>query len=206
MTVPLKLPRLQAGFRIINPDGTPTAEYIQWWQLVAERIETNVNDTTAALEAAGIALDAADVALDAATAAQGAADNAQAATDASVLETSIVNSYPANFTDPLVSIDNLGIVTIVNHDRVYGDSTLNPTVSVNGGSVATSATSGQTVRVYYDDPARAGGAVTYQFTIDPAPPPVQGGDRHSVGAATVPATGTDPGFPLRPPGFVGLLN
>lgn len=197
-----KLPRLEAGYRIINEDGTPTSTFIQWWQTNAEAIEDAINGIQLALEAAGIALDAADVAIAAAEAAQTAADNAQGAADQSASESSLVNSYPANFTPPLISVDDLGNVTIANHDRVYGDSTLNPTVSVNGDTFATGAAAGSVVRIYYDDPTRAGGVVTFQFTVDPAAPPVQGGDRHSVGAVTVPATGSNDGNSLKPPGYV----
>ena len=178
----LKLPRLQAGFQIVNKDGTPTATFIQWWQSNADAIESSINGIALALDAAGIALDAADVALAAADSAQSAADHAQsaaddaqAATTATAAETSIVNSYIANFTAPLISVDSTGLVTIANHDRVYGDSTLNPTVSVTGGNLPTGAASGSVVRVYYDDPTRTGGAVTYQFTVDPAAPPVRVG-------------------------------
>jgi hypothetical protein len=191
----LKLPRLSPGLKIINRDGTPSALFIQWWQQNADNIERSVNGIVLALEAAGIALDAADVALAAAAAAQDAADGTTA-------ESSLVNSYIANFTAPLITADNLGNVTIANHDRVYGDPVMNPTVSVVGGVIATGVVSGGVVRVFYDDPTRTGGAVAYQFTVDPASPPVQTGDRHSVGAATIPVAGTEDGNYVRPPGFV----
>lgn len=198
----LKLPRLKAGFQIVNKDGTPTGEFILWWQSLAEQIEDAINGIQVALEAAGIALNAADVALAAADAAQEAADNAGSAAGATAEETSIVNSYISNFTAPLISADSTGVVTIADHDRVYGDSTLNPTVPVDGGTVATAASAGAVVRVYYDDPTRAGNAVIYHFTTDPAPPPVQGGNRHSVGAVSIPVTGSHDGNYVRPPGYV----
>lgn len=193
----IKLPRLSAGFKIINRDGTPTSQFIQWWQQVAQNVEVSINGITAALEAAGIALDAADVALAAAAAAQGA-------TDATASETSLTNSYIAGFTPPLISADDTGDVTIADHQRVYGDPALNPTAPITGATISTGLGVGAVVRVYYDDPARAGGAVTYQYTVDPAPPPVQAGDRHSVGAVTVPATGVEGGNYLKPPGYVDV--
>lgn len=193
--MPLKLPRLQAGFQIVNPkDGTPTNAMIQWWQSVAEQAETAINGVEAALAAAGIALDAAE-------AANTAAGNAQTAADTTSAETSLVNSYVDNFVAPIITSDNLGNVTIATHDRVYGDPTLNPTVSVDGDTIATGEVSPSTVRIYYNDPTRAGGAVAYLFTVDPATPPVQGGDTHSVGAVTIPAAGTQDGGFIRPPGY-----
>lgn len=202
----LKLPRLTAGFKIINRDGTPSAQFIQWWQQVAQNVEASINGITAALEAAGIALEAADVAIAAAASAQQAADNAQQATDASAAETSLVNSYVANFTNPLIYANSAGQVTIATHDRVYGDSALNPTVSVNGDTISTSESAGAVIRVFYDDPTRSGGSVVYQWTVDPAPPPAQTGNRHSVGAVTIPVTGSEDGNYVRPPGYVEAPN
>ena len=152
------------------------------------------------------------VAVNAATAnAQTAANNAntaaataQSAANAAAIENSIVNSYVTGFAGNLIVSDRLGNVTIVNHTRVYGDTVLNPSRAVTGNTIATGAASGSTVRVFYDDPTRVGGAVTYQFTVDPAASPTQKGNRHSVGAVLVPAAGTNNGRELTPPGYVQL--
>lgn len=141
----------------------------------------------------------------AASDAQDSADQAQGAVDQSNSETSIVSSYPSNFTPPLISADNTGLVSIANHDRVYGDSTLNPTAAVTGDSISTGQPAGSIVRIYYNDPTRAGGAVTYLYTVDPAAPPVQGGNLHSVGAVEIPAAGSVDGGPVRPPGWANPL-
>lgn len=135
-------------------------------------------------------------------AADAAAASANAAAEAVTSESSLVNSFVDNFVAPLISADNLGNITIATHDRVYGDSTLNPTVSVTGAVVASGAAPASVVRIYYNDASRAGGAVTYLYTIDPAAPPVQGGNVHSVGAVTIPAAGTQGGNGVRPPGYV----
>jgi len=141
--------------------------------------------------------------LDAAVdAAQAAADGANTAADELKAETSLTGSYPANFTAPLLSADDLGNVTIVTHDRVYGKPSLNPTVSVTGDTIATGEAAGSVLRFYYVDPSRAGGAVTYLYTVDPAAPPVQTGDTHSVGVVAIPVTGTTDGTDLKPPGYV----
>ena len=167
---PLKLPRLTRGW-----DKQPQL-LERYWDIQATKLEGVLNQ----ILAIPLIIDAlAD--LDAATqAAQDAADNANAAAQSVTSESSLVNSYIANFTPPVISADNTGLVTIANHDRVYGDPVLNPTASVDGDSLSTGEPAGSIVRVYYNDPARAGGAVTYLYTVDPADPPVQGGNTHSV--------------------------
>lgn len=195
MAVNVKLPRLLQGWR----DQPKLLE--RYWDIAMSKIEDILNQLLAipAIEDALADLDAAIAD------AQEAADNANAAAGSVTSETSLTSSYPSNFVSPLISSDNTGVVTIANHDRVYGDSTLNPTVAVVGGIVATGTSPGQTVRVYYNDPTRSGGSVTYLFTVDPAEPPVQTGDTHSVGAATVPAGAPEPGGPVRPPGWANPI-
>lgn len=190
------LPRLRQGVPVgVGPKGEriePSPNLILTWQQLVTQLEL-----IPGLEAAIAAADAA------AANAQAAADNANAAAEATTSEQSIVNSYPANPTvPPLISADSAGDVTISDHDRIYGDPTLNPTVSVDGGVVASGGTSGDVIRVYYNDPTRAGGAVTYLFTTNTTDTPVQGGDTHVVGAVTVPAAGSQSGNGVRPPGYV----
>jgi hypothetical protein len=194
-----RLPRLPVNWR------EQPQLFEKYWDEAMTELEKTLNAILSIpeIEAALEDLDeATQIALDAAEAAQTAADNAQGAADGTTAETSIVNSYVSNFTPPLISADEFGVVTIATHDRVYGDSTLNPTVSVTGDAVATAAAPSSVVRIYYDDPTRSGGAVSYQFTIDPAAPPVQGGNRHSVGAVSIPAAGSQDGNYVRPPGYV----
>ena len=140
--------------------------------------------------------------------AQLAADNANQAaeglsqqTTAQAREQSLINSYVTGIT---LTADTAGLVTISSHQRVYGDQSLNPTVTVNGSSISTGKPAGSVIRIYYDDPERDGGSVSYQFTTDPSDPPVQTGDRHSVGVVTVPAVGQpdDEGDYVKPPGYV----
>lgn len=61
------------------------------------------------------------------------------------------------------SVADTGAVTISNHSRVYNDK---PPVSVTGTGgtphAVSGAAAGDLVYIFYDDPARAGGAVTYQ--------------------------------------------
>lgn len=200
------LNRIVRTFAIVETDGKATTDFQLKYQRNCESIEEALASLQDQIDLIAQAQAAADAANAAASAANAAAANAQAATDASASENSLVRSYPA---DPvggvLISADNTGAVTIVDHDRIYGDAALNPTVPVAGDIISTGAGAGSIVRVYYDDPARSGGAVTYQFTIDPASPPVQGGDRHSVGAVEIPAAGSVDGGPVRPPGYANPI-
>lgn len=195
MAVNVKLPRLLQGWR----EQPKLLE--RYWDIAMTKIEDILNQLLAipAIEAALADLDAATAA------AQAAADNANAAADSVTSDTSLVNSYPDNYVDPLISADNTGGVTIANHDRVYGNPSVNPTVAVLGDVLATGQAAGSIVRIYYVDPTRAGGAVTYQYTVDPAAPPVQTGDTHSVGAVEIPAGAPTDGGPVRPPGYANPI-
>jgi hypothetical protein len=194
MTV-FRLPRLP-----LNWNKQPQL-FERYWDEAMTNIEKTLNEILVIPEIQ-TAIDAANAA---AAAANTAAGNAQNAADTNSAENSLVNSYidSTSFTAPLISASSTGTITIQTHTRVYGDPTLNPNVSVTGQiGMSTGAASGDTVRVFYNDPTRAGGAVTYQFTIDPAAPPVQTGDTHSVGSVIIPSTGTSGGKYVKPPGYV----
>lgn len=199
----LKLPKLPSGFRIIeSASGAATNTFQIWFQRFADAIENSINGIAAALVAAGIALDAAAAANAAAAAANAAASAAQGSTDAQALANSLTSSGIINVaTPPLLSADSTGTITVSTHDRLYGDSTLNPTVTVTGGAFATAFVNPDVVYVYYSDPSRAGGAVTYLTSLDPADA-VQTGDIHSVGAVQIPAAGSNDGNFVQPPGIV----
>lgn len=202
----MNLSFLQRGVPMVDKTGCATMQFQANFQGIIESLQSQIDAITQAQAAATAAQNAADDAQAAADAADAAAAGATAATEANKAETSLVNSYPANpLGGTLIEADNTGAVTIADHDRVYGDTTLNPTVAVDGDVIASAAAPGDIVRVYYVDPTRAGGAVTYQFTVDPASPPVQGGDTHSVGAVEIPAGAPVGGGPVRPPGYANPI-
>lgn len=106
----------------------------------------------------------------------------------------IKTSYPSGMA---FTVDSLGAVAIGAHSRVYDDKQ----VAVNSGSVTVSTgAAGDMMAVYYDDPPRAGGPVTYgairvapsgsvaAALTSPANP-----FRHFVGSREVPASGTASG-------------
>lgn len=195
----IKLPRLPLGYEK-NPGLFP-----RYWDEAMTNVEKAVNQVLL-LPGIQAAIDAAnDAALTANTAAENAqisAENAQASTDAQTLETSLVNSYidEASFTGTLLVCSATSEITIQDHTRVYGDGS---TAAVLGDVfTATGAVAGDVVRVFYNDATRAGGAVAYGYTIDPAPSPVQTIYTHSVGSLSVPVTGMYDGQYIRPPGYV----
>lgn len=137
--------------------------------------------------------------VEAVAASQAATAKAQAAIAA---EQALINSY----TDPTVTMsaqtqaDGTVVVTILNHSRVYADPAMTR-VAVTGGTLTGLALNSQ-YYVYYDDPLRRGGVVTYQYTMDNTVA-AQVNGRHSLGGiATGGATDTDPidGGGVSPPG------
>jgi hypothetical protein len=182
-----RLDRLTRQEKIVNPDGTPSIRLQTIWQRTMEAIEaafdalsTQVGDNTALLQEIRAAQKLAQAANDAAA----KADKARA------LETS--------YTDPLsvLSAASSGTVTVAAHTRVYGDGAR---VSVDGGSVSGFAP-GDYVTVFYEDAARAGGAVSYQGSTGTVS---QTGTTHIVGQAVIPQDGQPPveGASPSPPGY-----
>lgn len=197
-----RLPRLPANYD--NVKGL----FERYWDEVLRAIENQFNALLALPvieEAVAQAQSAAEAAQQAAEDAQNSANSATGQTEAQRSETSLVNSYVTGFTAPLITAAISGAVTIKPHSRVYGDSSLNPTVSVAGATIPTTGVSGDVIRVYYNDASRSGGTVTYLYTIDGvSPSPAQTGDTHSVGVVAIPVVGTSDGKWIREPGYVEL--
>lgn len=196
----IRLPRLQSLAPIVDKDGKPTLTFTRYFQSFAEQIELVLNKIveilgiTEQLDAAIALANAAAVeAKAAADIAKDAADGAQLSTDAQKREAALQTSY----IDPdTVLTASPTTITIAAHTRRYSDGT---SVSVSGGSVLATA-EGDVDFVYYDDPSRAGGAVSYQVATTQ---PIQTGDRHVVEAVMIPASGTaGGGGGPRPPGYV----
>lgn len=204
----LKLPRLQRLVAIVEA-GKPTVVFHQWWQKVAEALETaiggiqdNVAAINAALGAANIANAAAKTANAAAAAAGTAATNAQAAADATAAETRINNSYVTGVTLTASDAGSNATVAVTAHTRIYGDGT---SVSVNAGSI-TALTYSTLYYVYYVQASRAGGAVTYLATTSQATA-AQTGDTHLLGSVTTPvaAAPNNTGRYILPPKLADLF-
>ena len=196
-----KLPRLPTGWE----DQDQLFE--RYWDELCLQLEATINSILelptikADIIAAQAAADAAQTTADAAASSAGTAGSDATETKE---EQSIVLSYVTGFTAPLITADSTGEVIIANHTRKYGHSDINPDKTVTGATITSGASAGDTLRFYYDDASRAGGSVTYAFTTDPAAFPVQSGDRHSVGAVTIPVSGGQDGDYVKPPGYVNL--
>ena len=183
-----KLSALDRAGSIVVQDGTPTHQFQQNWQNQGKAIEgaiqilaEAVDGILAAQTAAEAANAAAVVAQDAAATAQVAAEAANDAAAAVGSEGTITASGTSGLTLTATDAGTDATVNISAHTRIYGDGS---SVSVSAGSITGLAYSTD-YWVFYDDPTRAGGAVTYQHSTDPADA-VQTGDKHSVGAVTTP--------------------
>jgi uncharacterized protein YraI len=182
-----KLDRIRRQEHIVEADDTASLRLQLIWQRTMEAIEN-------AFEAIDVRDDDQDTVIARLEAAEALAASAKAESAATAAEDVLVRSYPN--PSAVLTASNAGGITIAAHDRVYGDGT---TVAVNSGSLS-GYSPGDYVQVYYDDAARAGGAVNYQGTLDLV---AQSGARHIVGGAPIPLAGEPPmsGFPPFPPGF-----
>lgn len=188
----LRVPTLTQRDPIVTESRLPTTAFLRTMNDIIQRIVQVVNavidvlDIQDQLQAAlTTAQEAIVVAQQAAEDAKDAADAAQAQADATKREASLVGSYID--PDGVLSASPTTI-TIAAHTRRYADGTSAP---VNAGT-ATATAPGEINYISYNDPMRAGGAVTYIVTSDP---PVQTGDTHVVGAVQIPDTGTVDGGP-----------
>lgn len=200
---PIRIPTLTQAQPIVDTERKATNEFLRTLNgvlgqigyalnqiLVLPIIQQAIEDLGTATVAAQAAAEAAQIAADAATAAAAGASGSAAA---NARETALQSSY----IDPnRVLSSTPTTITIDGHTRYYGDGTS----AVVAGGTATATDTLDVDYVFYEDPARTGGTVTYFVSTEP---PTQTGDTHVVGAVTVPATGVnDGGAGPQRPGFV----
>jgi hypothetical protein len=179
---------------IVDKDGRPTLAFQRYFQSLVEAIEGSIFDLTDAQKR----LDEQQTDIERALEQAGIAINSANAVNAS---TALASSY----TDPggVLSATDAGVITVAAHVRIYGDDTaaVPHRVNVDGGSVSVTP-SADPVYVFYVDPTRVGGAVTYQASLNYLDA-AQVNDVHSVGVITLPATGEPPqtGGGTYPPGY-----
>lgn len=179
---------------IVNKDGTPSVAMQVYWQKFRESLEAALGNIEDLLDSI-LALPIIEAAV---AAAQAAAVAAQAAADSVTDNNNISDSWVEGLTLEAFNDGADCHVDISAHNRVYADGT---TVAINGGTLPAIAHN-TVVRVYYDDPTRAGGAVTYAWTSDPTVA-AQVGNRHAVGATVTPRAlemTSVIGSPTLPPG------
>lgn len=189
----VRIPTLTQAQPFVDSQGRLTSEALRTLNGALTQLAEAVNQL-AALPEIEAALEAAQAAV---IEAQQAANDAKGASEANKRETAIQTSY----IDPMSVLSaSPSLITVASHTRYYPQPTGAPIgVSVNGGNVV--ATGPDDVNyVFYIDPERDGGSVTYQVSTDP---PTQTGDTHVVGAVTIPAAGTvDGGDGPTRPGYV----
>jgi len=202
------LPKLDRFIQVVQEDRTPNPTFHLFWQRFAEAIEDAIKGLEdadaaieAALEAAGIAIQAAADAQQAADNAQQAANDAQSGADGAGSVASLTDSGTADLTLDAIDAGATATIQISAHSRVYGNGTI---VSVNAGTIS-GLDHDTYYYIYYDDPTRTGGAVSYQATTIEANA-AQINDRHLVGAVRTPEIGNPPELgAVKPgPGLGGL--
>lgn len=183
----IRLPRLEPGVPIVDPAaGRPTVAFVQWWGKVCTILESQESTQDGIIEELAEQL-AAIVAADAkAEAAQETADEALEAEGGLSAETSLKLSYPVDIS---ISSTDTGIeaeVTVTSHTRRYGNG---DEVAVDG--VVFSDAYGLLIYIHYDDPTRAGGAVSYGATLvrEDAYSSAANPNRHYVGEITLTTSG-----------------
>jgi len=186
----LRVPTLTQQQPIVEESRRPTSAFLRTMNDIIQRIVQVVNAIVDVLDIQEQLQAAVTAAQEAAQDARDAADNAQAQADATKREAALVSSYID--PDGVVSATPT-VVSIAAHTRYYADGT---SVAVNAGTGEATAEA-EVDYVSYEDPMRAGGAVTYIISTTP---PVQTGETHVVGAVQIPATGTNEGGsgPQRP--------
>ncbi len=172
----MKLPRLRSSIPMVGKEFRPTDATVRFWETFAAAVEAQDAAQQATLDALQAQVDRLTVSLRAISHADG------------LFLTSEANGATAK-------------VTITTHTRNY----LDVAVSVTGATL-TGLLYATTYSVYYDDAARAGGAVSYVATLIPANAVTSAANpnRQLVGAVTTPATSGSPptdGGGSTPPGY-----
>lgn len=194
----LKLPPLNAQVPIVDGQGRPTSQFMQFWQRFSGAIETEVG----ALQAAQLAEAAAATANAAAASANAAAAAAQTAADTTAEAAALANSFTSGLTISATDAGASATITISAHTRNYGDGA---TAAISGGSLTGLAYSTK-YWIYYDAAIGTTGSVTYIASTS-----IQGNgtapNRHFVGAVETPAAlgGPVDGFPVIPPGSISFF-
>lgn len=189
-----RLPRLPKG-RIVDPEtGNPATAFTVYWQKLLEAQEAT--DAAQNQLIADVSDLLADIIL-----LNELITEAEEIIEQATTGSELTNSYVDGLTVSATDAGSNATITISAHDRIYPktDGTTT-TVAVSGGALTGLAYS-TAYWVYYDQPSRAGGAVTYVASTSPT---AQIGDRHNVTAVTTPAAAGPPvpGNPALPPGYI----
>ena len=191
--VQLNLPDLQRTVPLTEEKTSyPTLAFHRWWQEVTRKLAEAFQGLTAAVNAVQLAQKAADTAQAAAVVAQNAADGANSVA-------SLTSSGVTGLTLSAVDAGSSATISVSAHTRVYGNGS---SVSVSASPPLTGLSYSTLYYVFYDQPSRSGGTVSYQITTSQTTA-AQTGNRHLVGAVTTPAAAgpAETGDPVNPPGL-----
>lgn len=172
-----KLNRLHARERLHNPDGTPSHRFMAIWQEQAVKTEEAFQALVGQVTDLEAIVRRIEEAFAKAQAAEDAANDVRDKQD-------LADSYPDPAT--VVTFANDGSAAIAAHHRIYPIT--GGRKPVDGGSISGFAP-GDYVTVYYNDPGKEGGAVSYIGTTDAV---AQTDGRHIVGQGTIPQAGSPP--------------
>jgi hypothetical protein len=175
--------------RILRTEETAGVKFQALWQRTVQSIETAFKEDQTQIDTLNVIV-----------AQLQAVINAQAATSAQVSAIDADIDLANSKTDPIDGIltaTSAGVINISAHSRIYAGGA---SVTVNAGSIS-GFSEGSFIRVYYNDSARLGGAVSYQGTTDEV---TQTGSVHVVGGVSIPLVGAAPvtGVGTTPPGYV----
>lgn len=191
----VRIPSFQSGQQIVDREGRFTAAALRSLNDAFAQLGNAINIIAQIPEIQQALLD-----LDAATlAAQAAATAAQNAADTGNAATALANSYVTGATLTSSDAGSSATISISAHSRVYATNPLT-TVAVSAGTV-TGLAYDTRYYIYYDQPSRAGGTVSYMASTTQSDV-AQVNDRHSVGYADTPMAGQpdEPGYSVQPPG------
>jgi hypothetical protein len=184
---PINIPQLQQSRPIVDKEGRPAPDFIRVLNDSIQSLKASFNSLLA-LPDIQAAITAAQTAADNANTAAATANSAATSAETAVSQT---NAYPTGLTISATDAGTSATIFISAFTEVYPQTNgSNVSVSVNSGSITGLAYS-TTYWIYYDDPTRAGGAVTYHATTTQATA-AQTGDRIAVGAVTTPAAAGAP--------------
>lgn len=184
--MPIKLPRLPIGWK------DQPALFERYWDEAMTQVESNINSLLA-VPAIQAALQTVDLAT-------------QAANSAAELATSVAQITSSGVVGAVITATDTGASTSVSisaHSRVYGDGVIVPV----GAGTITSLSYNTLYYIYYLDPDRTGGVVTYSASSSQSEA-TQVGSRHLVGQITTPASGgaTSNGDYVAPPGVGNIYK
>ena len=169
---PVNIPALAPSLPITSDGVAASAQFAAYWRNVISAIQSALNGVVTTQ----------------------AAQAAQLATTTRIIQSL---SFTEALTISAAAGTSAATISISAHERIYLDI---PAVAVGAGTIQ-NVPFGTNVLIYYDDPDRKGGPVTYGFTTDPNQAATSNANpgRVFVGSVTTPASASSPPTTGAPP-------